>query len=370
MGKLGKIIIIGLALTTLLIYNYLPYNSPFVEKYYSDYLFQRIRILFDCTVGRLPFPTIYILLSFLTLVIGRYLWKFLQNRKLGRSVFSRVQKIVIDSLTVVGLLLIAFYWLWGFNYKRVSYHQKNNFTVQEISEKWLFQELENVEKKMTTLSALISNSSFDIDDIEKNCRKSLIQVLEECGYKTSSISRVRVRSLNPDGALMVWSTAGIYLPFVSEGHIDDGLHPIVKPFTLAHEMTHGYGVTDESACNFLGFLACINSEDNFIQYSGWMGYLRYLMSASRQTNAEKYRDFLENLNPKIKADINAIHAKHQKYPSLMPALRDIIYDNYLKNHGVKEGLISYSMMVQLAANWTNQRGSFDLDEVHNESDMR
>jgi len=35
-----------------------------------------------------------------------------------------------------------------------------------------------------------------------------------------------------------------------------------------------------------------------------------------------------------------------RYPDIMPAVRDKMYDSYLKSHGVKDGLANYSHMIK------------------------
>jgi hypothetical protein len=40
-----------------------------------------------------------------------------------------------------------------------------------------------------------------------------------------------------------------------------------------------------------------------------------------------------------------------KYPDILPDIRNAIYDSYLKTHGVKGGMSSYSAVVRLIFQW-------------------
>ena len=40
-------------------------------------------------------------------------------------------------------------------------------------------------------------------------------------------------------------------------------------------MAHGYGVADEGACNFIAWLACSQSRDQWIRFGGALTYWRY-----------------------------------------------------------------------------------------------
>ena len=344
-----------LAILTILLYNSIPYDSVLVESYYSHGLFQWIRRIHDYTLGRSPIPVLYILFFGLVIGFALYLKNYLRFVRRELFFWKGLKRLIGHAVILVSTSIILFYWLWAFNYKRISIEQKNGLARSEISEEWLFNEFESVHD---TLVALFPNkaSEYDHFEVEKKIRSSLHNVLPYIGYNVSG--KARVREVNPKGLLLVWSTAGVYLPFVSEGHIDDGLHPLTKPFTLAHEMSHGFGIGQESTCNFTALLACIKSSDPDIQYSGWLGYFRYLLGAVRRTNDERYKLFYnEKMNENILSDLNLIYEELQKYPDILPKLRYFLYDSYLKSHGVTEGIVSYSRVIHLASAWKKKNGS-------------
>jgi len=341
---------------SLLIYWILPYDSIFVEYYYSNILFVIVRMTFDYSIGFLPFPLIYLLIAFLIYNVIKYTLKLKQRFKTGYENRVLLSKLIGDCIYVFAVTIILFYWFWAYNYKRVSFEKRNNFQSIKIEEDWLFCEIEDAHLYMMDLRKNLDNLEKIPANLENQCRIALRSILTVCGYKP--LGRVRVRSIVPEGSLLIWSTAGVYLPFVSEGHIDKGLHPITQPFTMSHEMTHGYGVTKESSCNFIAFLSCINSKNEYLQYSGWMGYFRYLLSACRKANRERYRAFVETMDEEIRTDLHSIYEKLQKYPELLPLLRDRIYNSYLKTHGIKEGTLNYSRMIHLAANWQKNNNSY------------
>tara|TARA_Y100000385_G_C13104258_1_gene646541 strand:- start:2325 stop:3389 length:1065 start_codon:yes stop_codon:yes gene_type:complete len=351
-----KICLILLAVLTLSLNSYLPYESAFVENIYSQGIFQWVRRVHDFSLGRLPWPNIYILALLLFIGLIFYLKHF--KRKISRLPFiwKGVKTLVLDSLVFLSFIMILFYWLWAFNYKRISFEKKNNLPKIEITEDWLFDEIQLVHDSLLALRPF-TESDYNHSKVESDIRLSLAKTLPSLGYSVNG--NARVREVNPKGILLIWSTAGVYLPFVSEGHIDKGLHSLTKPFTLAHEMSHGYGIGQESTCNFTAFLGCINSENKSIQYSGWLGYFRYLLSAGRRTNQVRYKRFYEEqFHNDILIDLDNIYKELQKYPDILPKLRYFLYDSYLKSHGVTEGMISYSRVIHLAASWKEKQGEF------------
>jgi len=164
--------------------------------------------------------------------------------------------------------------------------------------------------------------------------------------------RVRVRQLWPKGLLLRWSTAGIYIPQSGEGHIDKGLLSVQKPFTMAHEMSHGYGVTDEGACNFIAWLACRQSRDSWIRFGGAFTYWRY---AASEMPEQSVKEVIKSFPPVVERALTLVRENDKKYPDLMPKMRDAIYSSYLERHGVKGGLQSYNYVVLMVQQYLENK---------------
>ncbi|MEL6926376.1 MAG: DUF3810 family protein, partial [Bacteroidota bacterium] len=185
--------------------------------------------------------------------------------------------------------------------------------------------------------------------LEPFMRKEMKALLRDLSFPTPG--RVRGRQLQPKGILLRFSTAGVYLPWTGECHIDAGLHPLQKPFVMAHELAHGYGFTDEGSCNFLAFLACIQSDHTFVKYSGYLNYWRYLAGAYRSYYPEEYTGFRENLPKGVQNDLNEINAYMARYPDWIPELRYVAYETYLKAQGIDEGMENYNRVIMLVTAW-------------------
>ena len=69
---------------------------------------------------------------------------------------------------------------------------------------------------------------------------------------------------------------GYYFPFSMEANYNRQMYVANVPATLCHELSHLKGVILEDEANFLGYLACVSSEDAFFQYSGYLSVMGYL----------------------------------------------------------------------------------------------
>lgn len=308
---------------------------------YQNGVFPLWRISFDYTLGNLNFPLVYLLLTFLVFYFFYvlYQWKFTSvhlKKKTKRIVASAGKKIL------VGIAL--FFWLWGFNYYQPDFSSRFGMVQTSIDTQDVKTEIHNVIYQLNTLRRSISDTLlFDFgirkEELESSLRSGLEPLLVESGWNV--YGRVRVRALKPEGVLLRFSAAGIYFPYSMEGHYDQGLHILQIPFTLAHEMAHGYGVTSEGDCNLLALVVTLQAKDPLIQYCGLLTYYRYLRSDRRFIND------IEGLllDEKVKSDLVDIRMNSQKFPDIFPFWRDFVYDWYLRMMGVEDGIQNYYALI-------------------------
>ncbi len=72
------------------------------------------------------------------------------------------------------------------------------------------------------------------------------------------------------------NTIGVYFPFSMEANYNTYLSTSYYPTTTAHELAHLKGYMFENEANFFAFLACTNSDCDYIKYSGYLGVLYYI----------------------------------------------------------------------------------------------
>lgn len=330
-----------------------------IEHIYSRGLFLWVRRLLDVSITNLPLPLFYVfyilLIIWLIYLIRKTPWKQLFSWKI---LFDKL----ISFCAFAGAVLFLFFFLWGFNYGRIPLVKQVGLEPKPASFEELYSELMEVTEVVIEARKDIDDSSIQpIDahrlpiDMERLCRDVVEEVLIELGYPVAGCVRGRV--LFTKGILLRFGSSGVYWPFVGEGNIDGGLHPIQQPFILCHELFHGYGITNEGVCNFLAYLATQKSDNTFIKYSGQLSYWRYLAIEFQKFNVETYQQFRAELPLGLQADLDEINIYLDNYPDLFPRLRYVAYDSYLKSQGITEGMKSYSSIIMLVRSWKErQRG--------------
>ena len=71
---------------------------------------------------------------------------------------------------------------------------------------------------------------------------------------------------------------------------------------------------------------------------------------------ERADNVYASMLPGVKADLKAIRKDINRYPDILPWFRDVIYDLYLKSHGMSDGLASYDGIISLVLTWKKEAG--------------
>lgn len=346
-----------LAIAVRLVFSWQP---AWCETWYARGLYPWIRWGFDHSIAYFPFAGVYL---FFIIIIG---WLLVRLDAFVRALWRREIRFWSRATFhgIASFLLGTIFWfllLWGYNYARIPVEEQlglgmpSSMDYEAVWEEAQYIKQICIETRQAIPKADTNALTADFypDNLEQIMRQSLKKVLKHYGYDTSG--QVRGRFLQPSGSLLRFNSSGVYFPFTGEGHVDNGLSPISKPFTLAHELAHGYGFGSEYACNFWGFLACIHTNDPAIQYAGYLMYWRYVYSSLKEfMTAEEYAKERATISKGMHYDMEAIYANLDAYSPFIPMLQPVVYDVFLKAQGVKDGIKSYNKMVLIVASWRQQ----------------
>jgi len=333
-------------------------DSLLAENVYSRGFFSGLRWLWDRTLGLSPMALLYV---FLAAAILWEVWKIhgFLSRKTPRPRSSVKAKIGRGFLLVaswIGIVVFFFYALWGFNYNRVGVEKQLNLDVRPLDSAVLKAEAEEAVRNLIEARASIPGATTAaLDDavlpfrLESSLRKSMSKILPYAGLPAAG--RPRVRPLRPGGLLMRFGSSGFYFPYLGESYIAANLTPAEKPFVMAHEMAHAFGITDEGAANMLGFLACASSAEPVIRYSGFLSYWGSAFLELSRMSQDDARVIALRLPDGVRADIREARERWDRYRGPLRTASQAVYDRYLKSQGVKEGLASYDRFVSLVVAW-------------------
>jgi len=361
-----KIIWIDLGVVAHFLYFFSGRDSQIIENVYSRGIFIGLRWIWDLTMGLLPIPLLYIFLFLLVFwMAGKIYRRITKQYNPFPSVWkNRIAYGFLNLLAAAGFIVFWFYFLWGFNYNRISLERALNLNVTPLESTALKQEAELALNMAAESRREIKGAADNaLEDpllpvkLESEIRINLTGILKQMGYPTPG--RIRIRHMWPGDILMRFHVSGIYIPFFGEGYTAGKLTAMEKPFTLAHEMAHGLGFADEGSANFLAYLACESSENPMIQYSGRLAYWSYIAGEMAVLAKEEYSDLFQRMTPGMIADLNQISKNWRQYRGTLAKIGEKVNERYLQSQGIKEGLQSYNRMVVLVAAWRKQQAEND-----------
>jgi len=148
---------------------------------------------------------------------------------------------------------------------------------------------------------------------------------------------------------------GYYFPFSMEANYNDTMSIMNKPFTMCHELAHTHGYIYEDEANFLGFLACISSDDPVFQYSGYLGVLNYINNDFYNAVSKAEYNSHVKISARVKYDNQfmtdeawvKVEEKAVVKTETVKKAAETFIDTNLKVNGVSSGKCSYSHVVAL-----------------------
>ncbi len=140
---------------------------------------------------------------------------------------------------------------------------------------------------------------------------------------------------------------GVYTFFTGEANVNTTYPDYATAFTAAHEMAHQRGIAREDEANFIAFLACVESEDAFLRYAGYLNMLQYMLGALYQADREAYLEIARAYPTVVRLDLLAYNAVYDAFDgSLIGDISEGVNDSYLQIMGT-EGTASYSLVTRL-----------------------
>lgn len=347
-----------LGLLALLLRVFWGFFPAHCETYYARGLFLWIRQGLDALFSPLPFAAFYLFWANFFLWASYRVWAMFRARPFGGwRAFLGLQ--LGATANFIGLIVSLFLGLWGYNYARIPLEEQLKLAVRPLSQEEMRAEGSRILEAVAQARAEIGPlDSFALDsailpkDLVPHLRSCLESELAKLGYPHQA--NFKLRALQPKGLGYGFNASGFYWPFTGEAHIESALHPLQQPFTIAHELAHGYGFGDEASCNFLAYLACKASPNAFIRYTGQLAYWRYIFSELKYSDYGYYRYLRAQIDRGVHQDLAAIYAQMGPYFEFVPGLHGIAYETYLQMQGVEEGLASYDRMILLVYAWEKQ----------------
>jgi len=328
-------------------------NPDFIENVYSASIFPVAAKLLPFQY--LPYFSFFEVILYagpvvLLIFFARFLIRLVRVKedRLWR-VLRLLQRIGI--VLAVGLFL--FYFLWGYNYYRQPYsHIAGLPDVPSTSGELYALCSDLVKEANDARSMLASNSDGTLSyeptvaelqamgrfAYEKAYSEDLAGIIDIKGYAKPLLSS---RLISYTGIV------GVYFPYTAESNFNNDVPKPSRGSTVCHEIAHRQGFAREDEANFIAYLVCVNSDDDYLRYSGYFLALSHAMGRLYEADREGYKELREFYSEEVAADISAKNEYWRMFEGRIEERVTQINDDFLKTHNLSDGVQSYGRMVDL-----------------------
>jgi hypothetical protein len=331
----------------------IAFFPEFVEEFYSNGLYVLISKISRLTLGKIHFSVGDIMYGILILYFLKSIWKTRKNWK------QEWKNNGLKALSLLSVAYFLFHVLWAMNYYRQPLFEK-----MKIERDYTDADLLTFTKKLIAKTNEIQTQITKNDSLKVVFPYSQEQVFEMNlnGYKTLSNQYTSFEYSKPSIKKSLFSLPLTYMgfggylnPFTNEAQVNYLMPMYNFPTATCHEMAHQMGFASESECNFIGFLASVKNDDLYFKYSGYSFALRYCLGNWQIRNEKVFDELVKTVHPGILKNYKESEDFWRQYETFIDKGFHFFYDNFLKFNQQKEGMESYSKLVNLMVGYYKEK---------------
>ena len=294
--------------------------------------------------------------------LGLYLLIVLFVVSLVRS-WRRPLKILGRLLLGASLLFFLFTVNCGINYYRQPFSALSGLTIQPSSSQELYDLcswlVEQIQDSVRQLEDQASEENGFSGQTSREPLPSYGKLLEYGRQGQLAMRRLgeefpvlagfypAPKPLLLSRILSVQQLCGVYSPFTVEANYNREMPLYNIPHTICHELSHLKGFMREDEANFIGYAACIHSEDLYFRYSGYLMGWVYAGNALAQADPEGFAALRSALPQAALTDLSYNNAYWDAFQGKVAEVSTRVNDTYLKLQDQQDGIQSYGRVVDL-----------------------
>ena len=344
-------IVVALLLPVTILFHVLSANIPAVADFVNRTLAAGVRFVLAKITGILPFSLAEILVYLLLpgVIVG-----IVFAVKLAKKKNPKPSRYMLSYLLgSIGTLYILFVFTLGTAYFGTPIEDEMGLDRQKVSAEELYDTasiLLNEAESLLDEINFAENGSSTMPYKRSELNKKLNALYKAAGKEYAFLSTLtsRVKPVIASEPLTYTHLSGIYTYMTGEANININFPDSTIPQTMAHEMAHQRGIAREDEANFMAFLICAASDDPYIRYSGYVETFKYFYNALASADSELWNKLYKEIDPRIIGEFRAYNDFFEKYEDNVAAdISGSINDTYQQIQGVKEGIKSYGLVVDL-----------------------
>ena len=252
-------------------------------------------------------------------------------------------------LTAGGLYCL----LWGVNYYADGFQEKSGVYAQtEVSADELERVADLFAERLAELSGQVERDENGITRLSGGMyqtaadAKAAFDTLSQ-GYPVLAGQYAQPKPVFFSRMMSRAQITGVFFPLTFEANVNREAPEYTIPATMCHELSHLRGFMREDEANFIGYLACRQSESAEFQYSGVMLALVHSMNSLYSVDQDAFFALAQQYSPGVAMDFQYNNLYWQQFEGAVAEVSSKVNDSYLKANFQSDGVQSYGRMVDL-----------------------
>lgn len=335
------------------------YSPALVERLYARGVWPVFSRPVSRLTGLLPFSLVEILLGayivWTLVAIGITVRALVTRRRSVRNALAGATRRVLGH---TGAFVFLFYTMWGFNYSRPPFEEREGWPAWDGASR---EELIALAGQAVAASNEYYLEIHGVPDAgEPTAVPADVRALER-SLDEGWAAAARILSLQPVTArsfgrvkrplsselIARLGITGIYSPFTAEANVLRGVPAMRLPHTMAHEKAHQRGITGEADASFLGFTAAALSPDPLARYAAAMFASSQLLGSLAGADPEAFARISGERLPGTRRDLADLAAWINRFNGVADRVATAVNDRYLRVNRVPGGVANYGRSVRL-----------------------
>jgi len=346
---LAVIIIYAVAAFCALLYLLFMLSEPFSD-FFNRYISSFFRAILAHATSWIPFSLAELMLLLIPL------WVFIISRAVIRKYAYSLKETLVGVLCVLSLVAIVFSVFtlnFAAGYRGSTLDKKLGIDKQKVSAEELYETslilIDGIESSMD--GVCFENGGFSVMPYNySGMNKELLEAYGRASDKYPFLQRLnsRVKPVMLSEPMSYTHITGVYTFFTGEANINVNFPDYCVVYTAAHELAHQRGIAREDEANFVAFLICLESDDPYVRYCGYLNLYEHVATALSKADKELFRDSYSRLPDVVKDELSSYSEFYKKYEkSTASKVSGAVNNSFLTSQGTP-GTKSYGMVVDLA----------------------
>ena len=357
-NKISLIIKLSIILFAVFL-NILSWNSStFSDWYIANILplwvntYSRFTSIFPISIGEKLIILGIILLAAGIVIFFLGFFKHKTLKQLRRRYWNILSWILVFVLLIQTLNCFILYHASTFASKYIDTENQHEYGFEE-----LYNLREHIVAKINYLSKQFKRDSNGEIIFNGDLYSECIESMERLGKKYKSLDGYypQPKKIYFSNIMSQQYLSGIFFPFTLEANYNTDMYITNMPYTICHELAHLKGYIYEDEANFIAFMACVTSDNLFFQYSGYLNVLNYVSNDFKRNANEEEWDSRTLITEEASSDNifltpdawDRVNKTSPFQTETVETFSNTFLDGNLKLNGIKDGIKSYSRVVQL-----------------------